>query len=357
VVCYPYGCTNTQPPNRPTANRPQVRNHEAVVKFALRGPGQPGPRPVMAPLADPTAVPALGHMQEADAALRHVAHALLVGVDAKQVSPQALQVRPKTNAGASTLGPTWLGAHRRTELQAEGTIPPPDWACEARLRKGLWSRLWKCAEAVDLRGAGAFRFRVCFASTGETLLPFRAPKLSYRQPGHRHYRYSYRILLTLTCHLHANTVTLPLHSTTRAAPNVPPLPPPITRPGVYGTDVPLGWSPWSSCRQRCRVLSGPGWCPQRHAIPRSPPTARTPQLARRQSQWPVGRGAAAGKGPARELRRCTVRRADAAAVQQGWPLGRGACAAAAMAWRFRAPIAWDESVGMSSYGRVPHRIC
>lgn len=70
----------------------QIRNHEAVVRFALRGPGQPGPRPVSAPLSDPTAVPATQHTAEADAALRHVVHALLVGVEAKQVSQQALQV-------------------------------------------------------------------------------------------------------------------------------------------------------------------------------------------------------------------------------------------------------------------------
>ncbi|GFH26764.1 glutathione S-transferase, partial [Haematococcus lacustris] len=35
-----------------------VKNHTALVRFALRGPGQPGPRPVSAPLADPTAIPA-----------------------------------------------------------------------------------------------------------------------------------------------------------------------------------------------------------------------------------------------------------------------------------------------------------
>ena len=44
-----------------------VDNHEAVVKFALRGPGQPGPRPVSAPLADPTAIPATEFHREVDA--------------------------------------------------------------------------------------------------------------------------------------------------------------------------------------------------------------------------------------------------------------------------------------------------
>lgn len=80
-----------------------MRNHAAVVRFALRGPGKAGPRPVSAPLADPTAIPALEHLADADAALRHVVHALLVGVEAKQVAAQhALQVRrwPARGAGA-----------------------------------------------------------------------------------------------------------------------------------------------------------------------------------------------------------------------------------------------------------------
>lgn len=70
----------------------QVVNHDAVVKFALRGAGQSGPRPVSAPLADPTGVAAIQHTAAMDAALRHVAHALLVGVEEKQVMEHALQV-------------------------------------------------------------------------------------------------------------------------------------------------------------------------------------------------------------------------------------------------------------------------
>jgi hypothetical protein len=64
---------------------PQVSNAPAVVRFALRGPGKPGPRPVGAPLSDPTALPDLEAQPAADGALRHVVHALLAGVEAKQV--------------------------------------------------------------------------------------------------------------------------------------------------------------------------------------------------------------------------------------------------------------------------------
>ncbi|KAJ9533875.1 hypothetical protein QJQ45_026965, partial [Haematococcus lacustris] len=78
-----------------------VKNHTALVRFALRGPGQPGPRPVSAPLADPTAIPAEEWTAAGDAALRHVAHALIVGVQAKQVSQQALQVTATQPAGAA----------------------------------------------------------------------------------------------------------------------------------------------------------------------------------------------------------------------------------------------------------------
>ncbi|KAI3436264.1 hypothetical protein D9Q98_002317 [Chlorella vulgaris] len=68
-----------------------VQNREAVTKFALRGVGQRGSRPVSARLCDPTAIPGMEHLPSADAALRHVAHALLVGVVAKQASDQALR--------------------------------------------------------------------------------------------------------------------------------------------------------------------------------------------------------------------------------------------------------------------------
>ena len=56
-----------------------VENHEAVVRFAARGCGKAGRRPVAAPLADPTATPGEAYVPAVDAALRRVAHELLDG--------------------------------------------------------------------------------------------------------------------------------------------------------------------------------------------------------------------------------------------------------------------------------------
>ncbi|WIA38465.1 hypothetical protein OEZ86_001788 [Tetradesmus obliquus] len=88
-----YSPGENPPVDRLAAAARLVANHAAVGRFALRGAGQPGPRPVSAPLADPSGVAALQHEAAMDAALRHVAHALLVGVQEKQVMEHALQVQ------------------------------------------------------------------------------------------------------------------------------------------------------------------------------------------------------------------------------------------------------------------------
>ncbi|GBF92826.1 glutathione S-transferase [Raphidocelis subcapitata] len=84
----PYSPGDNPPLDRLEAAARMVSNHAALVRFALRGPGRPGARPVSAPLADPSAVAAAdpAAAAAADAALRHVAHALLVGPEAKQQS-------------------------------------------------------------------------------------------------------------------------------------------------------------------------------------------------------------------------------------------------------------------------------
>ena len=89
-------------------------NHEAVTRFAARGVGEPGNQPVWAPLSDPGAKPGEEYLPAVNAGalpaepgllqpagaisdaclhagLRHVAHALLVGPEAKQASPHRVQ--------------------------------------------------------------------------------------------------------------------------------------------------------------------------------------------------------------------------------------------------------------------------
>ena len=56
----------------------------------MKSAGQPGARSVSAPLSDPYAVPALEYQEYVDISLRHVAHALLVGVETKQAGPYPL---------------------------------------------------------------------------------------------------------------------------------------------------------------------------------------------------------------------------------------------------------------------------
>ncbi len=46
-----------------------VNNHKAVVRFAARGCGSPGRRPVSAPLSDPTAQPGEDFLPDVDAGM------------------------------------------------------------------------------------------------------------------------------------------------------------------------------------------------------------------------------------------------------------------------------------------------
>lgn len=72
-----YSPGENPPIDRLHAAAKMVNNHRAIAKFALRGLGAPGPRPVSASLSDPTAIPNMDYEREVDAALRHVANALL----------------------------------------------------------------------------------------------------------------------------------------------------------------------------------------------------------------------------------------------------------------------------------------
>jgi len=61
-------------------------NYEAIVKFAARGAGKKGMPPVMAPLADPNAVPSEGVQAGVDTVLRIVNLAMLEGRDKHEAS-------------------------------------------------------------------------------------------------------------------------------------------------------------------------------------------------------------------------------------------------------------------------------
>lgn len=75
----PLSTGDNPPVDRFMAASKLIENNKAVVRFALRGVGSPGARPVTAPLSDPSATPNMDHEVEVDAALRHVAHLLLTG--------------------------------------------------------------------------------------------------------------------------------------------------------------------------------------------------------------------------------------------------------------------------------------
>jgi len=64
-----------------------LANPEAVVKFAARALGEPGVPPVMADLADPNAKPNEAYLPLLDAALRGVAHSMLVGREGVMTPP------------------------------------------------------------------------------------------------------------------------------------------------------------------------------------------------------------------------------------------------------------------------------
>ena len=74
-----------------------INNHDPIVRFALRGVGQPGQPQVTAPLADPYAKPDMQHEAEVDAALRYVAHLMMTG----KVADGAHEGSGVTNSGPS----------------------------------------------------------------------------------------------------------------------------------------------------------------------------------------------------------------------------------------------------------------
>lgn len=86
-----------------------VRNRVNLGRFALRGPGKKGPKPVSAPLADPTAIPALEHSDAMDVTLRRLAHLLLDGTTTNNSRSNKLQVSANPRGNAFPAGPVVLG--------------------------------------------------------------------------------------------------------------------------------------------------------------------------------------------------------------------------------------------------------
>jgi len=103
-----------------------VGNRDAVIKFAARGSAPPGSPSVWAgPLADPYAKEDVVALPAVDAALRHVAHALLVGVDAKQAGEGALAAA--ADGGGGPDGPRAVAgaAYLRDRVGVPRDLPLP----------------------------------------------------------------------------------------------------------------------------------------------------------------------------------------------------------------------------------------
>ena len=90
----PYSPGESPPIDRLKAATKLVSNHVNVTKFALRGVGARGPRPVAAPLSDPTAIPGTEYEAEVDAALRYVAYTLLTFDDDSSTSSGSTMTIP-----------------------------------------------------------------------------------------------------------------------------------------------------------------------------------------------------------------------------------------------------------------------
>jgi len=75
----PYSAGEVPARDRLQAAARLIGNRAAITRFAARGCGARGSRPVAAPLADPTATPGEAYLADVDAALRLTAHQLLAG--------------------------------------------------------------------------------------------------------------------------------------------------------------------------------------------------------------------------------------------------------------------------------------
>ena len=119
----PYSPGDDPPLDRLHAAAMFVGNHVDVVKFSLRAVGQPGEKSVSAPFADPFAVPGMEWEGAVDAAFRHVAHALLVGVEEKQTSDKRLIVG--VEGGIGGMEPIYASEYVRDRVGVPRDLPYP----------------------------------------------------------------------------------------------------------------------------------------------------------------------------------------------------------------------------------------
>jgi len=77
-----------------------IINHENVVKFACRGPGERGAKRFQAPLADPYAIPNLDYQADVDALLRVTTQVLLQGYEAFASSSSEELLGPSSSRDA-----------------------------------------------------------------------------------------------------------------------------------------------------------------------------------------------------------------------------------------------------------------
>lgn len=80
-----------------------ANNFDAIIRFALRGAGQPGKKQFSAPLADPYATPALEFFDDMDLTLRYLVNALIYGY---QNIPEPLILSGRNNEDISKIKKT-----------------------------------------------------------------------------------------------------------------------------------------------------------------------------------------------------------------------------------------------------------
>lgn len=113
------GAGEDPPLDRLRAAMRLVSNHEAVVRFAARGCGSPGRRPVSAPLSDPTAKPGEVYLPDVDAGVIAILtgaldlHVSTCAPCPEMITPVELDLKHGT--GSTTNAPQdrqWTGVSR-----------------------------------------------------------------------------------------------------------------------------------------------------------------------------------------------------------------------------------------------------